>query len=123
LTGQAESRSAESLLVLAVDDDALIQMSTVAMLEELGHRVLEATNGAEALEILCQNPAIDMVLTDFAMPEMTGRDLAIAVARDRPGLPVILATGYAELPPGEKIDVRLLPKPFGLTELARALKR
>ncbi len=123
MTGQAESRSAESLLVLAVDDDALIQMSTVAMLEELGHRVLEATNGAEALEILCQNPAIDMVLTDFAMPEMTGRDLAIAVARDRPGLPVILATGYAELPPGEKIDVRLLPKPFGLTELARALKR
>ncbi len=123
MTGKAESRSAESLLVLAVDDDALIQMSTVAMLEELGHRVLEATNGAEALEILCQNPAIDMVLTDFAMPEMTGRDLAIAVARDRPGLPVILATGYAELPPGEKIDVRLLPKPFGLTELARALKR
>jgi hypothetical protein len=36
---------------------------------------------------------------------------------------VILATGYAELPPGEKVDVRLLPKPFGLTELARALKR
>jgi CheY-like chemotaxis protein len=123
LTGKAERRSAKSLLVLAVDDDALIQISTVAMLEELGHRVLEANNGAEALEILCQNPAIDMVLTDFAMPQMTGRDLAIAVARDRPGLPVILATGYAELPPGEKIDVRLLPKPFGLTELARALKR
>ena len=123
MTGKAERRSAKSLLVLAVDDDALIQISTVAMLEELGHRVLEANNGAEALEILCQNPAIDMVLTDFAMPQMTGRDLAIAVARDRPGLPVILATGYAELPPGEKIDVRLLPKPFGLTELARALKR
>jgi hypothetical protein len=42
---------------------------------------------------------------------------------ERPGLPVILATGYAELPPGEKVDVRLLPKPFGLTELTRALKR
>lgn len=123
MTGTAESGSAGSLLVLAVDDDALIQMNTVAMLEELGHRVLEATNGAEALDIVRQNAAIDVILTDYAMPKMTGRDLAIAVARERPGLPVILATGYAELPPGEKADVRLLPKPFGLTELARALKR
>ena len=123
MTGTGESGSAGSLLVLAVDDDALIQMNTVAMLEELGHRVLEATNGAEALDIVLQNTAIDVILTDYAMPKMTGRDLAIAVARERPGLPVILATGYAELPPGEKVDVRLLPKPFGLTELARALKR
>ena len=123
MTGPAERRSSGSLLVLAVDDDALVQMNTVAMLEELGHRVLEAANGAEALSIVRQNPAIDVVLTDFAMPQMTGRDLAIALARERPGLPVILATGYAQLPPGEKIDVRLLPKPFGLKELARALKR
>ena len=123
MTGTGESGSAGSLLVLAVDDDALIQMNTVAMLEELGHRVLEATNGAEALDIVRQNAAIDVILTDYAMPKMTGRDLAIVVARERPGLPVILATGYAELPPGEKVDVRLLPKPFGLTELARALKR
>ena len=123
MTGTGESGSAGSLLVLAVDDDALIQLNTVAMLEELGHRVLEATNGAEALDIVRQNAAIDVILTDYAMPKMTGRDLAIAVARERPGLPVILATGYAELPPGEKVDVRLLPKPFGLRELARALRR
>lgn len=122
MTGTVEGGAAASLLVLAVDDDALIQMNTVAMLEELGHRVLEASNGAEALEIVRQNSAIDVVLTDFAMPKMTGRDLAIAVARERPGLPVILATGYAELPPGEKIDAKVLPKPFGLAELARALK-
>lgn len=123
MTGTAENGAPASLLVLAVDDDALIQMNTVAMLEELGHRVLEASNGVEALDIVRQNAEIDVVLTDFAMPKMTGRDLAIAIAREKPGLPVILATGYAELPPGEKIDVRLLPKPFGLTELARALKR
>jgi CheY-like chemotaxis protein len=119
----SENVAPESLLVLAVDDDALIQMNTVAMLEELGHRVLEASNGADALDIVRQNPAIDVVLTDYAMPKMTGRDLAIAIARERPGLPVILATGYAELPPGEKIDARTLPKPFGLNELAKALKR
>lgn len=119
----AENETPGSLLVLAVDDDALIQMNTVAMLEELGHRVLEASNGAEALDVIRQNPGIDVVLTDFAMPKMTGRDLAIAIAREKPGLPVILATGYAELPPGEKIDAKVLPKPFGLNELARALKR
>ena len=122
MTGTGESGSAGSLLVLAVDDDALIQMNTVAMLEELGHRVLEATNGAEALDIVRQNTAIDVILTDYAMPKMTGRDLAIAVARERPGLPVILATGYAELPPGEKVDVRLLPKPFGLKQLIETVK-
>lgn len=118
-----ENGAPGSLLVLAVDDDALIRMNTVGMLEELGHRVLEASNGAEALEIVRHNPAVDVVLTDFAMPRMTGRDLAIAIAREKPGLSVILATGYAELPPGEKIDVKLLPKPFSLAELAHVLKR
>jgi CheY-like chemotaxis protein len=119
----SENGAPGSLLVLAVDDDALIQMNTVAMLEELGHRVLEASNGAQALEIVRQNPAIDVVLTDFAMPRMTGRDLAIAIAREKPGLPVILATGFAELPPGESFDAKMLQKPFGLAELARVLKR
>ncbi len=123
MTGTGEEQSPESLLVLAVDDDALIQMNTVAMLEELGHRVLEASNGVEALAIIRKTVGIDLVLTDYAMPKMTGRDLAIAIAREWPGLRVILATGYAELPPGEKIDVKTLPKPFGLNELARALKR
>jgi CheY-like chemotaxis protein len=119
----SENGAPGSLLVLAVDDDALIQMNTVAMLEELGPRVLEASNGAAALEIGRQNPAIDVVLTDFAMPRMTGRDLAIAIAREKPGLPVILATGFAELPPGESFDAKMLQKPFGLAELARVLKR
>lgn len=123
MTGMSENGAPGSLLVLAVDDDALIQMNTVAMLEELGHRVLEASNGAAALEIVRQNPAIDVVLTDFAMPRMTGRDLAIAIAREKPGLPVILATGFAELPPGESFDAKMLQKPFGLAELARVLKR
>lgn len=123
MTGTGEEQSPESLLVLAVDDDALIQMNTVAMLEELGHRVLEASNGVEALAIIRKTVGIDLVLTDYAMPKMTGRDLAIAIAREWPGLRVILATGYAELPPCEKIDVKTLPKPFGLNELARALKR
>ncbi len=63
MTGTGEEQSPESLLVLAVDDDALIQMNTVAMLEELGHRVLEASNGVEALAIIRKTVGIDLVLT------------------------------------------------------------
>ncbi len=109
------------LTVLAVDDDALVLMNTTAMLEDLGHKVLEASNGAEALAILGAHDDIDLVITDYAMPRMTGRDLAVAIAEKRPGLKVILATGYAELPTGAAIDVQRLPKPFGQPELARAI--
>lgn len=123
MSDPADAPQGRQLLVLAVDDDALIQMNTVAMLEDLGHRVLEAANGAEALEAVRSHPEIDVVVTDYAMPKMTGRDLAIAITRERPGLPVIIATGYAELPPGEEVQAERLPKPFGQPELERAIAR
>lgn len=122
--GQLGSATAPGqLVVLAVDDDALVQMNTVAMLEDLGHRVVEAANGAEAMEAVRNHPEINLVVTDYAMPKMTGRDLAISIARERPDLPVVLASGYADLPPGEAIDVERLPKPFGQPELERAIAR
>ena len=86
-----------------------------------GTQVFEASNGIEALAILRSQPDIDIVITDYAMPRMTGRDLAAAIAQERPGLPVILATGYAELPSGSEVDALRLPKPFGQNELARAI--
>jgi PAS domain S-box-containing protein len=109
------------LTVLAVDDDALVLMNTTAMLEDMGHTVLEAVSGAEALELMRRNSGIDLVVTDFAMPRMTGRDLVAAIHAERPNLPVILATGYAELPAGAEVDALRLPKPFGEPELARAI--
>ncbi len=121
LKTEARTPGTRPLVVLAVDDDALVLMNTTAMLEDLGHKVLEASNGHEALDVLRANADIDIVITDFAMPRMTGRDLAVAIARERPGLPVVLATGYAELPTGADVDARRLPKPFGQTELARAI--
>jgi PAS domain S-box-containing protein len=120
---QTSANGTRPLVVLAVDDDALVQMNTVAMLEDLGHRVVEASNGSEALEAIRMHPDINLVVTDYAMPKMTGRDLAIAIARARPELPVVLATGYADLPPGEAIDVERLPKPFGQNELEKAIAR
>jgi CheY-like chemotaxis protein len=109
------------LTILAVDDDALVLMNTTAMLEDMGHTVLEAVSGAEALDIMRRTPDIDVVVTDFAMPRMTGRELVAAIRAERPLLPVILATGYAELPAGEVVDALRLSKPFGEAELARAL--
>jgi CheY-like chemotaxis protein len=111
-----------SLVVLAVDDDALVQMNTVAMLEDLGHTVVEASNGSEALEVLKARGDVQVVVTDFSMPKMTGGDLAAEIAKQWPDVPVILATGYAELPSGAQVDAVRLPKPFGQDELAKAIK-
>jgi CheY-like chemotaxis protein/two-component sensor histidine kinase len=109
------------LTVLAVDDDALVLMNTTAMLEDMGHRVVEAMSGAEALDLIRSTPDLDVVVTDYAMPRMTGRELIAAVHAHRPGLPIILATGYAELPLGDEVNALRLPKPFGQAELARAI--
>jgi signal transduction histidine kinase len=106
--------------LLLVDDDPLVLASTTAMLEDLGHRVVEAASGAEALDRLRDGAAIDLVITDYAMPGMTGLQLAEALRRLRPGLPVLLATGYAELR-GEGTDgLPRLDKPFEQAALARA---
>jgi CheY-like chemotaxis protein len=88
--------------VLAVDDDHLVLTNTIAMLEELGHSVLKAASGKQALRILRSN-TVDLVITDQVMPGMTGGQLAEAVDADWPRLPIILATGYAEAPPGPLI--------------------
>jgi PAS domain S-box-containing protein len=107
------------LTVLAVDDDRLVLMNTVAMLEEMGHSVLEATSGPLALEILRQHSSIDLLITDEAMPQMTGLQLARIVQAERPGLPIILATGYAEVP--RESTLPKLSKPFFQEDLVRAV--
>ncbi|MFW0754311.1 PAS domain S-box protein [Pseudomonas sp. H11T01] len=85
-----------SLTVLVVDDDPLVLLSAVAMLEDLGHTVFYAESGARALEIISQDNTIDLVITDQAMPHMTGIQLADAIKAQWPTLPVLLATGFAE---------------------------
>ncbi|HEV7274847.1 MAG TPA: PAS domain S-box protein [Devosiaceae bacterium] len=116
----ADARS--GLTVLAVDDDGLVLLNTVAMLEDLGHRVFEATSGREALEILRREEGIDLVISDQAMPNMTGTDLAAAIREEWPTKPVVIATGYAELPEAHRHLPRLA-KPFSLDTLAAAIRR
>jgi CheY-like chemotaxis protein len=107
--------------VLVVDDDSLVLMNTTAMLEDLGHHVLEATSGPQALRILRREKDLDLVITDQLMPGMTGTQLIAEIRSERPGLPIILATGYADLAPETTVDVIRLGKPFLQRDLARAL--
>jgi CheY-like chemotaxis protein len=114
------ARPKERLTVLAVDDDALVLMNTSLMLEDLGHTVIEAYSGGQALDVLARAETIDLVITDHSMPGMTGSELALEICRRWPGMPVMLATGYAELPPGEdgRLQLPRLPKPFSQNQLA-----
>jgi PAS domain S-box-containing protein len=113
--------SPQKLTVLAVDDDDLVLMNTVALLEDLGHKVFEAHSGERALEIFRREPSIDIIVTDQAMPKMTGIQFALAARAQRDDVPVILATGYGELPSDETLAWVKLSKPFGLADLSRAL--
>jgi CheY-like chemotaxis protein len=116
------SPMAHGRTVLLVDDDALVRGSIAAMLEDLGHTAIEASSGDDALDVLDQTGAVDLVITDYAMPGMTGVQLAEELRRRRPDLPVLLATGYAELP-GSTAGVQQLAKPFRSQVLARAIEQ
>jgi signal transduction histidine kinase len=100
--------------VLVVDDDPLVSLGTAEMLADLGHDVIEAESGEEALEILAANPGINFVITDHSMPGMTGLELAGSIWSRYPDMPIVLASGYAELPnsPKETLDVPRLAKPY-----------
>ena len=116
----APTLSAEPITILAVDDDNLVLRNTAAMLTDLGHTVFEADSGEAALAIL-REYRVDLVLTDHAMPRMTGAQLADLIKAEWPAMPVILATGYAELPPGAATGRPRLAKPFSQDEVTRAM--
>ena len=118
LAGRPEAKT-QALTILAVDDDALVLMSTELMLQGLGHKVLTAMSARQALEILRRGQMVDLVITDEAMPNMRGSQLAEAVLAERPGLPVVLATGYAEPRSGDPPALPRLEKPFSQADLAR----
>ena len=110
-----------SAVILFVDDDPLIAMSTIEMLEDLGHHVIGANSGLHALDILRSEQPIDLMMTDHVMPGMTGVELAAATREVRPLLPILLATGYAELPDGAQLDLPRLAKPYHQDQLRERL--
>ena len=117
------SDGTEQLRVLMVDDDALIAMSSVDMLEDLGHVVTEANSGAAALTLLEAGQVFDLMITDYSMPGMNGAELGREARKLHPNLPILVASGYAELPPGAGSDLPRLGKPYSQSQLATEIAR
>jgi CheY-like chemotaxis protein len=99
----------------------MVAETTVGMLEVLGHRVTVASSAGRALEMLVADAAVDLVITDYAMPGMTGKELAQRIRETRPGLPVVLASGYAELAAQDDSGLPRLDKPYALDKLASVI--
>jgi signal transduction histidine kinase len=107
--------------VLVVDDDPLVLTSTAEMLEDLGQSAMEAASGQQALDILNSGTRVDLIVTDQTMPGMTGVQLAGELRRLWPGLPLLLATAYAERAEVMASGLPLLAKPFNQAALAKAI--
>ena len=110
-------------MILLVDDDLDVMAATASMLRRLGHHVLVAPSGLAAIDIVRKETRLDLVITDHAMPGMTGMELAERIRNVRPGLLVILATGYADLTTAIDPDMPRLHKPYRLEVLAEMLRQ
>ena len=114
--------------VLVVDDEALLRAAIRRLLQDAGYAVVEAEHGAIALELLKDigEQKIHLVLTDLRMPVMDGRQLAAALARLYPTMPIVFMSGFT----AQLMDLRLvsphldfLPKPFRTDDLLSAVRR
>jgi signal transduction histidine kinase len=108
--------------VLLVDDDPSVLASTAAMIEDLGHSAVVAASAAEALCVLRSPQEIDLALTDYAMSGVTGTRLAAQIDGVRPGLPVVIVTGYGEAS-DELFGLPRLNKPFRQQQLAALIEK
>ncbi|HEY3849117.1 MAG TPA: ATP-binding protein [Acetobacteraceae bacterium] len=117
--------AAQALRVLLVDDDADVRETTQEMLDDLGHAVTAAESGPAGLALLRDGQEFDLLLVDFAMPEMTGVQFAEQALALRRAPPVLLMTGYAESDVRQSWSergYRMVMKPFSTAELAAALR-
>jgi PAS domain S-box-containing protein len=115
-------RGSAATMILVVEDDPGVRATTVEALRDLGYRVTAAADGAQALDMLGGGLAVDLLFTDIVMPDMSGRQIADAVAARWPGLPVLFTTGYTRnaVVHNGMLDagVAFLAKPFSIAQLA-----
>ncbi len=121
------SRPPVSRTILVVDDDSDIRSLIRTFLEHEGYNVHTCEDADRAVHIFRRSPGIDLLITDFSMPERTGLDLAREIKSIRPALPVLIVSGIimaaAEL---ERMRIRnwnFLPKPFSLPQLLAEVHR
>src|SRR5690349_15262574 len=103
--------------ILLVDDDAAARESIKLLLNIDRHRVAEAKSGSEALELFNRMP-FDLVILDYFMPQMEGKELATNIKAAAPLLPILMVTAYAEklVDTDTPVDA-ILAKPFGIAEM------
>src|SRR5688572_7870422 len=112
------------LKVLLVDDHQGVRATTAAMLEDLGHAVTQASDGPEVLDLLKGEPdGFDLIISDYAMPHLSGAEVVRQARRIRPAMPAILMTGYADAGSISRRpeDVHVLAKPFTLEQMSAAI--
>lgn len=111
-----------AVIILVVDDDQAVLRTTIRLLDAFGYMTVAATSGSEALQLITSGLRVDLVLADFAMPEMTGLDLAKTIHTEHSSLPVILVTGYSnrELL-HDLVEARILQKPYTDQALLEAI--
>jgi CheY-like chemotaxis protein len=122
-----EHQSEKGEIVLVVEDEHVVRSLVVDVLNGLGYRTLEASDGAAALRVLQSDARIDLLVTDVGLPIMNGRQVYDAVAAARPQMKVLFMTGYAEnatlatgfLQPG----MEMMTKPFAMEQLATRIRR
>jgi signal transduction histidine kinase/CheY-like chemotaxis protein len=120
---RAPKRGVRGAVILLVDDDSEVREVTASILRDLGHVVIEVGSGGGALDLLDQNPHIDLVILDIAMPGMNGMEVARQVRIKSPTRPVIFVTGYADnFALGDIDDTQIVRKPFIGNELAHKVQ-
>ncbi|KRQ02378.1 hypothetical protein AOQ71_34690 [Bradyrhizobium manausense] len=108
--------------ILVIDDDRAVLRSTLRVLEALGYAAVPTASGQEALKLIENGLKIELVLADFAMPEMTGVEFANAICASHPNLPVILVTGYGDRETLEEFrEAQILRKPYDENGLRKAI--
>ena len=123
---EAESELWGTGTILLVEDEPMVRTVAERALTRHGYKVLTATNGEEALEIVDRGDEIALLISDVVMPLMDGPTMVREARKTRPDLPILFMSGYAEEQLRKSIDianVAFLPKPFSVQELAEAVRK
>jgi len=118
-TAAVERASKDRPKLMIVDDDPEVRIIVAEFLRDFGYQVLQATGGAEALELLAQTPDLRMIITDIRMPDMSGIELADHATRRQHDLKIILISGYFV---SQQVERRFLRKPFRMRDLEAAVR-
>lgn len=118
---EIEPAPKDKTCVLLVDDEPAIRTLFAASLRRDGYHVVEAGDGAEAVEVAKKAERIDLVVTDVRMPKMSGVDMANALREVQPGIRIVFVSGYPVDPGSLGPNSRMLSKPFLRADLMKAV--